>query len=268
MVATYEVFAIRYAHLERTARHNFLGGDEHDGPMPLDYYVWAIVNAERTLIVDTGFDQDSARRRGRQIVRPVAEGLASIGISPDRVEHIVISHMHYDHAGNHGLFPRARYHVQDAEMAYCTGRCMVDPEVGGVFDAGAVTAMIDKVFAGRVQFHDGDAEIAPGITLHKVGGHTRGMQIVRVTTARGWVVLGSDTAHFYANLAPGRPYPILDSLPAYVEAQRTALRLASSPEHFIPGHDPLVLARYPSAKAGLDGIVRVDLAPQSRGALS
>lgn len=262
MVATYEVFAIRYAHLERTARDNFLGGDEHDGPMPLDYYVWAIVNAERTVLVDTGFDEDAARHRGRSIVRPVADGLGAIGISPDRVEDIVISHMHYDHAGNHELFPRARYHVQDAEMTYCTGRCMADPEIGGVFDANAVTAMIHKVYAGRVQFHDGDEELAPGISLHKVGGHTRGMQIVRVATARGWVVLGSDTAHFYANLEPGRPFPILDSLPEYIEAQRTALRLASSPQHFIPGHDPLVLARYPGARAGLEGVARLDLAPR------
>jgi glyoxylase-like metal-dependent hydrolase (beta-lactamase superfamily II) len=153
-------------------------------------------------------------------------------------------------------------------MAYCTGRCMADPGVGGVFDAAAVTAMIDKVFAGRVQFHDGDDEIAPGISLHKVGGHTRGMQIVRVATARGWVVLGSDTAHFYANLEPGRPFPILDDLPAYIEAQRTALRLASSPQHFIPGHDPLVLARYPSARAGLEGVARLDLAPQTGGTIT
>lgn len=229
--------------------------------MPLDYYVWAIVNSDRTVIVDTGFDEIAARRRGRQIVRPVAEGLKAIGISPDGVEHIVISHMHYDHAGNQDLFPRARYHLQDAEMAYCTGRCMGDSDVGGVFDADAVSAMIHKVFAGRVQFHDGDDEIAPGITVHKVGGHTRGMQIVRVATQRGWVVLGSDSAHFYANLEPGRPFPILDNLPAYVEAQRTALRLASSPRHFIPGHDPLVLARYPSAKPGLEGVARLDLAP-------
>src|SRR4030095_16949800 len=77
MVAPYEVFAIRYAHLERTARHNFLGGDEHDWPMPLDYYVWAVINPERTVLVDTGFDEDAARRRGRQIVRPVGEGLGA-----------------------------------------------------------------------------------------------------------------------------------------------------------------------------------------------
>jgi glyoxylase-like metal-dependent hydrolase (beta-lactamase superfamily II) len=261
MAATYEVFAVRYAHLERTARHNFLNGDEHDAPMPLDYFVWAITGAGRTVIVDTGFDEPTARRRGRQIVRPVAAGLKAIGIAPDTVEDIVISHMHYDHAGNHDLFPKARYHLQDAEMAYCAGRCMGQTQVGGVFDATDVAAMVHKIFAGRVEFHEGDVELAPGITLHKVGGHTRGMQIVRVATARGWVVLGSDTAHFYANLEESRPFPIFDDLPAYFEAHRTALRLASSPQHFIPGHDPLVLARYPGARAGLDGVARVDLPP-------
>jgi glyoxylase-like metal-dependent hydrolase (beta-lactamase superfamily II) len=266
MVATYRVFAVRYAHLERTARFNFVGGDEHDAPMPLDYFVWAIVNDARTVIVDTGFDADAARRRGRELVRPVADGLGAIGIAPDQVEHIVISHMHYDHSGNHQLFPRARYHLQDAEMAYCTGRCMTEPEVGGVFDAGSVAAMVDKVFAGRVRFYDGDAELASGITLHKVGGHTRGMQIVRVATERGWVVLGSDTAHFYANLDPGRAFPIFDNGQQYVEAQRTALRLASSPDHYIPGHDPLVCARYPAARTGVEDIVRVDLSPRAEGA--
>jgi hypothetical protein len=48
-----------------------------------------------------------------------------------------------------------------------------------------------------------------------------------------------------------------------VAAQRTALELASSPQHFIPGHDPLVLARYPSARTGLEDAVRLDLAPRN-----
>jgi glyoxylase-like metal-dependent hydrolase (beta-lactamase superfamily II) len=123
--------------------------------------------------------------------------------------------------------------------------------------------MVRKIFTGRVQFHNGDGEIAPGITVHKVGGHTRGMQIVRVSTQRGWVVLGSDSAHFYANLEPGRPFPIFDDLAAYVEAQHTALKLASSPQHFIPGHDPLVLARYPNARDGLDGVARLEVSPRA-----
>ena len=263
MTATYQIYAVRYGRHERTARHNFLGGDEHDGPMPLDFYVWAIVGEKRTIILDTGFDETVAQRRGRNIVRPVGDGLKAIGISPESVEDVIVSHMHYDHAGNHDLFPRARYHVQDAELAYCTGRCMCYPHVRATFDADDVSAMVKRVFSGRVVFHDGEEELAPGITLHKVGGHTQGLQIVRVATERGWVVLGSDAAHFYANLEQGRPFPIVDNLPAYFEAQRTMLRLASSPHHVIPGHDPLVLERYRDAKAGLAGVVRLDLPPKS-----
>ena len=264
MVAPYEVIAIRYAHLERDARHNFLGGDEHDdGPMPLDYYVWAIVNAERTILVDTGFDHDTARRRGRQIVRPVAEGLQAVGISPDRIEDIVISHMDYDHAGNHDLFPRARYHLQDSEMAYATGRFMCHAAPRLPFEVDDVTAMVRKVFAGRVQFHDGAGEIVPGVSVHHIGGHSKGLQCVRVRTRRGEVVLAADAAHLYAHLDTGRIFPTTYSVAEAAEGYARLRRLASSSQHVVPGHDPLVLARYPPAKPALEGwVVRLDMVPK------
>ena len=104
-------------------------------------------------------------------------------------------------------------------------------------------------------------ELAPGVTLHRVGGHTRGLQVVRVHTQRGWVVLASDAAHFYANWQQRRPFPIVDDLAAYHAAFATIEQLASSVQHVIPGHDQLVLARYPSAGAGLANAVRLDLAP-------
>jgi glyoxylase-like metal-dependent hydrolase (beta-lactamase superfamily II) len=263
MTAVYEIYAVRYARLERTAAHNFIGGDEHDGPMPLDYYVWAIVGGGRTIVLDTGFDAAMARRRGREIVRPVGEGLKAIGVAPDQVEEVVISHMHYDHAGNHDLFPRARYHLQDAEMAYCTGRCMCHRHGHAPFEAEDVAAMVARIFAGRAVFHDGDEEIAPGVTLHRLGGHTPGLQVMRVATARGWVVLASDATHFYANLEQGRPFPIFENLSAYLEGHRSLRRLASTAGHIVPGHDPLVLDRFPPARTGLAGVARVDLPPRS-----
>jgi glyoxylase-like metal-dependent hydrolase (beta-lactamase superfamily II) len=116
---TYDLFAIRYAHHDRTASHNFLGGDPHDGPMPLDFFVWAIVGNKQSFVLDTGFDATSAAKRQRTLLRPVGEGLRMIGIDPDGVADVIISHMHYDHSGNHRLFPQARYHLQDAEMNYC-----------------------------------------------------------------------------------------------------------------------------------------------------
>lgn len=258
----YQIFAIAYGHLERTARHNFLGGDPHDGPMPLAYYVWLIRGGDRSFLLDTGFDAPTGAARGRQLVRPVERGLRAVGVEPQDIRDVIISHMHYDHAGNHELFPNARYHVQDAEMAYCTGRAMRHGALRGAYEVGDVQQMVGRVFADRVVFHDGESALAPGLTLHRVGGHTRGLQVVRVRTARGWVVLASDAAHFYANWRQRRPFPIVDDVSAYLDAYEVIEALADSPEHVIPGHDPLVLARYPLAVPGVSDIVRVDLPPR------
>ncbi len=259
---TYEIYAIRYAHHARRASENFLGGDPHDGPMPIDYFVWAIVGENRTFVVDTGFNAEMARKRKRELLRMPAEGLKLIGIEPAQVRDVIVTHMHYDHAGCLDQFPEACYHVQDREMGFCTGRHMCHEATRFPFEPGDVSSMVHKIFEGRVAFHDGDDELAPGITLHRVGGHSMGLQVVRVRTRRGWVVVASDASHFYANMEQGRPYPILFNVGEMLEGFNTIRRLAESPRHVIPGHDPLVLKRYPAARPGLEGVVaRLDADP-------
>ena len=260
MTQTYEIYAVRYGHHPRKAAENFIGGDDHETDMPLDYFVWAIVGADRTFVLDTGFDPEVARRRGRIMTRPIQEGLKAIGVEPDSVRDVVISHMHYDHGGNLGAFPNARFHLQDAEMAYCTSRCMCHAIMRYPFEAQDVATMVHRVFEGRVEFHDGDEELAPGITLHKLGGHTKGLQVMRVKTGRGHVVLASDATHLYANLERNHPFPVLADVGDYLDGLQRLRRLASSPDHIIPGHDPQVLALYPAA--GPPDVVRVDLPPK------
>jgi glyoxylase-like metal-dependent hydrolase (beta-lactamase superfamily II) len=263
MPQPFEVYAVRYGrHSGRRARENFLGGDEHDGLMPLDYFVWAIRGPAGTFVVDSGFDEAAARTRGRDFIRCPGEGLRSIGIESAQVRDVIVTHMHYDHIGNPDLFPRATYHLQDAELQYCTGRCMCDRQISDVYDVDTVTAMVRKVYVGRVQFHDGEAELAPGLTLHKIGGHTRGLQVVRVFTRRGWLVLASDASHLYANMRQGRPFPVVDSVPDMLQGYRTLRRLADGVDNIIPGHDPLVVTQYPSPRPELAGaVVRLDADP-------
>ncbi len=264
MSDTYEIYAIKYARLDRPARDNFLGGDPHDVNMPIDYYVWAIVGEHRTFCVDTGFDEESGARRGRRIITPPAEGLKAVGVDPETVEDVIMTHMHYDHAGNHTMFPKAKYHLQDSEMAYCTGRYMCHHAMNHPYDVEHVTGMIRNIYQGRVQFHDGTAELAPGVTIHRVGGHSDGLQVVRVRTKRGWVILASDATHFYANMDERRPFPILHNLGDVLEGYETLKALATSHSHIVPGHDPLVLDRYPSPNEAMKGwIVRVDTQPVS-----
>ena len=252
---SYEVYAIKYAHHARRAAENFIGGDPHDGPMPLDYFVWLVRGNGREVLVDTGFSAAVAAKRGREHLRCPAASLKLLGSDAARVKDVVVTHLHYDHVGNFDLFPAATLHVQDLEMRYATGRYMCHECFRGAFEVEDVVGMVRRVYQGRVRFHDGDAELLPGISLHLIGGHTMGLQVVRVATRRGPIVLASDASHFYANMEQTRPFPIVWSVADMVEGYRRLLALAQSPEHIVPGHDPLVLARYPSPAAGLDGIV-------------
>lgn len=252
---TYEVYAIKYAHHERRASHNFIGGDPHDGPMPLDYFVWLVRGQGREIVVDTGFSAAMAAKRGRQHLRCPTEGLRLLGVNASELRDVVITHLHYDHVGGFELFPRATFHLQEREMGYATGRYMCQECFRGAFEAEDVAGMVRRVYDGRVRFHDGDAEVMPGVSLHLIGGHTMGLQAVRVATRRGAVVLASDASHFYANMEQVRPFPIVWSVAEMVDGYRRLRELAESPAHIIPGHDPLVLQRYPAPCAALQGIV-------------
>ena len=256
---TWEVFAVRYAHHERMAKENFLGGDIHDGPMPMDYFVWALRQGDRVIAIDTGFDEAMAKKRGRQFLHSPVEGLKQVGIDAATVKDVIISHMHYDHSGNHGLFPNAQFHLQDREMQFVSGRYMTHAAMRLPFDVEDVVAMIRRLYGGRVTFHNGDDQLAPGVSVHLVGGHSLGLQMVRVWTRRGWVVLASDAAHYYANMQLGLAYPFTVHVGDVLEGYRRAEALADSPEHIIPGHDPEVLQRYPAAAPGLEGwVARLD----------
>ena len=252
--------AIRYARHERTAVNNFSRPvDDHDLPMPLDYFVWAIHRAEGPpIMVDTGFGEDAAAARGRTITRSVNDGLRVAGIDHLSIEDVILTHLHYDHAGSLSTFPNARFHVQDAELAFATSRHVCDHEVRAPFDGEPVAQLIRKLYADHVVFHEGDEEFAPGISLRLAHGHTAGLMVVCCETERGTVVLASDAAHLYANITRKIPFPIFVDEADYVRAAQRVMELAGgSLDHVIPGHDPLVLQCFQSE----NDIARVDLAP-------
>jgi glyoxylase-like metal-dependent hydrolase (beta-lactamase superfamily II) len=177
-----------------------------------------------------------------------------LDVEAKTVKDVVITHLHYDHVGNFDLFPAATFHLQDDELIYATGRHMSHPVFSGAFDVEDVVGMVRNVYRGRVRFHDGDAELFPGVSVHLIGGHTKGLQVVRVATRRGWLVLASDASHFYANMEQERPFPIVYSVADMVQGYGRLRELAESPAHIVPGHDPEVLRRYPAPRGDLEGI--------------
>lgn len=262
-IEPFNLFAIRYAHhARRSASENFIGGDPHEDASPLDYFIWVAQRSDRLFVIDTGFGETAARQRGRQLLRSPSEGVKVLGIAPEQVEDVIITHLHYDHAGTLESFPRARFHLQDREMAYATGRCMCHPAMRHPFAVEDITSMVRHLYAGRIAFHDGDDELVPGLSVHHIGGHTAGIQVVRAWTRRGWVVLASDASHLYANMEQGRPFPIVHNVADMLEGHARLHRLAASPRHIIPGHDPLVMNRYPAPDRDLEGVtVRLDVEP-------
>jgi len=259
----YEITAVKYARHERAAAGSFMQSDDiHDGDAALDFFVWTAVSADRTFVIDTGFNAETAERRGRSLLRCPAEGLGLIGIDAAEVEDVIVTHLHYDHVGNFDLFPKATYHLQDREMSYATGRNMAHSVFSGAYEIDHVTGMVREVYAGRVNFIDGDADLAPGLSVHHIGGHTDGMMSVRVNTQRGWVVLASDALHLYANMETTNPFPIVYSVGDMVNGYDRLRQLADSADHIIAGHDPRVMAEYPAVSVDLDGIaVRLDVPP-------
>ncbi|HEY0963574.1 MAG TPA: N-acyl homoserine lactonase family protein [Pseudomonadales bacterium] len=251
----YAVFAIRYATLQKRASENFVGGDPHDGPMPMDYFVWAAVSDSKTWIIDTGFNAAMAQQRKREFLRCPTEGLKMLGIDAGKVDDVIVTHLHYDHIGNFDLFPNARFHLQDSELGYATGRHMRNPFLAGAYEVEEVVGIVRKVYAGRVEFHDGDVQLAPNLSLHLIGGHTKGMQVVRLWTEKGWLVLASDASHYYANMNEGRPFPVVLDIGAMVDGWHRLHTLADAPELVIPGHDPAVMQRFPAASASTQDIV-------------
>ena len=236
-MSVWRVHAVKYAGDTRRVRGtNFIFDEDPSALQPIDYFMWVIENGTRTILVDSGYDTAEAEARGRPIRLEPHHALAPLGIAPEAVDTLIVTHLHYDHAGGLHLFPNATLHIQAAEMTYANGQHW------------------------DLQWPiDGDAEIADGITVHCIGGHSRGLQVVRVRTEAGWMVLASDASHFYENIRRRQPFPIVVDVEAMLEGFKTLEHLASTPDLIIPGHDPIVRTAFPQ---GVDEhISRLDRGP-------
>ena len=262
MTELWEVFALKYAdHNIRPRSESFLFEDDHDTQWPLDYFIWLLKNDNQYILVDTGFDASECRLRGRTLHEEPAALLARFGVKPELISDVIITHMHYDHAGSITDFMHATFHLQEVEMQYATGPCMCHGVLRKPFTVEHVCNMVRQLYDGKVKFYNGSAQVAPGVEVHLIGGHSRGLQCVRVKTRRGWVVLASDASHYYENFMQRKPFPIVVDLEDMLKGFETIQSLADSSQHIIPGHDPSVRAIYQPVTEGDDSIIRLDVPP-------
>jgi len=255
---TYEVYAVRFAHVPY-AVSSLVAGAERGPMVDIAFTVWPIKDPAtgRVILVDAGFYRDKfiAQWRPQDYVRP-SDALASgLGIRPEDVTDVVITHTHWDHADGADLFPRARIWLQKDEYDYYVGAGGEVLQRGGA-DADDAKMLAALKAAGCLQLVDGDdREIAPGIRVYTGGKHTFASQYVGVATRSGTVILASDNAYLYMNLEQRRAIAQTLDAASNLAAQARMLRLAAKPGLVVPGHDPAMFDRFPAVKAN---VIRID----------
>jgi glyoxylase-like metal-dependent hydrolase (beta-lactamase superfamily II) len=222
-------------------------------PGHLDFMVWVIRTGSEDIVVDAGLTHEVAKRRDRPIFQLPSEAVGLLGVDPAQVSNLILTHLHYDHAGDLDPFSSARVVVQESEMQFWTGPYARRGEFGRLVELHDLQRLVALNLEGRLLQVNGDREVAPRVSVHLVGGHTAGTQIVSVATARGTVVLASDASHLQGHVAEDQPADVATDVVRMYAAFDRITELASSPELIIPGHDPEVFERFP-AVPGLEGL--------------
>jgi glyoxylase-like metal-dependent hydrolase (beta-lactamase superfamily II) len=254
----YEVYAVRFAHVPYAVSSLVAGGDRA-ARVDLAFTVWPIKDPAggRVILVDAGFYRDKFIQSWKPLdyVRPSDAIAAGLGITPEDVTDIVVSHSHWDHVDGVDLFPRAKIWIQKDEYEYYVGGRGEVLHTQGV-DADDARMLAGLKAAGRIALVDGDdREILPGIRVYTGGKHTYASQYVGVRTRGGTVVLASDNAYLYQNLEQHLAIAQTLDAASNLAAQGRMARIAASPRLIVPGHDPAVFDRFPLVKPN---VVRID----------
>lgn len=252
----FALYAIEYATRDGQRGQHFHGlGGGWAEPHATSYFVWVALSPDRTIVVDAGIHPDrTAALTGLNYRGAPPDLLRGLGVPPESVDTVILTHLHYDHSGTVAGFPRAQIILQQAELDYWTG-----PTAERVTherwlkDAAAVDVVQAAIADGRCRPADGDAPVVAGIDVHLVGGHTAGMQIVSVTTVAGRAVIASDAAHFYENLDDDRPGEIFHDVPGVYRGFDRISELADNRSLIVAGHDPQTMARF-AVVPGTDGV--------------
>ncbi|HSB87797.1 MAG TPA: N-acyl homoserine lactonase family protein [Ilumatobacteraceae bacterium] len=221
------------------------------------WYLWCIRDEHQTVVVDTGADPAMTLERKRSpLFENPANVLGRLGVDAGQVEHVVLTHLHWDHAGGVRLFPRATFYVQAAEFRFWTADPIAArPPFANLADPASLEYLTSLEGTERLVLIDGDAQILPGIECLLAPGHTPGIQAVAVDTARGRAILGSDCAHVFRNIQHDWPSAFSMDLAACLRSFDRLRAKASAQELIFPGHDVLMHDNYPLVADGVTQLV-------------
>jgi glyoxylase-like metal-dependent hydrolase (beta-lactamase superfamily II) len=209
MSEQYEVLAVRYGTRQASAAEIFLNYHayrEPDRPLGMDYFFWIARNPARAVLVDTGFSQAGGAARGRTMFMDTVPALQAAHTTPDQVSHVVLTHAHYDHIGGLPVLAKGEVVMTHDEYDFWTGPMGRRGQFAYTTEESELRHLRELRATGRLTLAGQAHQIAPGVELIQVGGHTPGQAIVTVATAAGPVVLASDAVHYYEELERDRPF--------------------------------------------------------------
>lgn len=250
----------------RTATHRapkpvFLFMNGFGEELQVNCYFWLVQGGGRTILVDTGMggshqsaygkygDAFQALNLGSQAGFPVGEGedtlsrLRACGLAPDDVDAVILTHLHYDHIANLPLFKRADIYANRRGWESANRR---EYPALDTFPHPLLRYMAEEM-EGQLRFVEDEAEILPGISVFRTGGHTVCSQAVLIDTAQGKAAITGDVAFLYENLE--REHPIGFGISA-AESVAAIRRLNQEAAILLPGHDPAIVTRYPDGWVG------------------
>ena len=246
--SNYEVFALKYAGpLDRPGAMTFFHQGYKD-VIQIHYYIWAIRagNGETTL-VDTGLGSNLGPKFNGFV--PAHQVAARLGIKPEQVTRVVITHMHFDHVGGMEDFPKAypnaKFYIQKKEFDFWVNSPLSQrpPYKQFRYDPG-IKAVADLANTKRLAIVNGDHFIGPNMELLLVPGHTPGLQGVLIPTAKGQTIVGSDCAHLFRSYKEDNPSGLITDLPGWLVSY-DKLRAKAPVENMFPGHDVKMLTDFP-----------------------
>jgi glyoxylase-like metal-dependent hydrolase (beta-lactamase superfamily II) len=253
----WEAIALRYGTRMTTRAavyHEYEQHGEPDAPLGMDYFFWFLRSAVGTILVDSGFDGEVGARRGRTTVCPPLEALRRLGVTPDTVDLIVLTHLHYDHTGHLGEFPDTELVIQQRDLAFWQGPGAEGGHAMHV-ERDEVEVATRAAAAGRVRLLEGGGVVAPGVGAVLVGGHSPGQMALVVNGREGPVLLVSDAVHYYEELERRLQFAIFTDLAEMVAGYGLLESLAERTRAvLVPGHDPEVVNRFPPVSDELAGV--------------
>jgi N-acyl homoserine lactone hydrolase len=266
----YSVKLLEYGGIQDYPKSGLVYGAHNQGTTYLPFFYILIQNKDHNILFDIGYRDDAADGQknwsklfGGSNIETPAQVLKKVNLTPNDIDIIILSHLHFDHAGNIDQFPKAQFYVQKEELDGWVSSLSLPEKVREwvwvATDLDHINDLLEVAAENRLKLIEADnLEVVEGVKVHKAKGHTFGTQAVSVETKKGTYVLTQDVAYTYENVIGFKPLGLgLDNIDQLLSIHKVNEFVGGNLDFIIPGHDRAVFEKYPTEQVGKNRIVTV-----------